>query len=73
MGWAGGEGTWQVLFCVTVAQGEVVIGSMAVKDESAKGSYDQTVKRLVMLRSLLPAEGNERNGNYLRSELIPHK
>lgn len=51
-----------------------MIGSMAVKDEPAKGSYDQTVKRLVMLRSLLPAESNERNGNYLRrSELIPHK
>ena len=67
MGWGGGEDTWQVSFCVSAAQGVAVVGSAVVKGaESEKGSYDLTAKRLAMLRSSLPAVGNERSRNYLR-------
>ena len=55
-GGAGRGGLWQVLSHETVKQGVEVVGSVVMKeDESKKGSCDWAAKRLVMLRSLLPA------------------
>lgn len=64
-----------MFFCVAVACSVVVVGSVVMKeDESKKGSCDQTAKRLVMLRSLVLATGNETQRNYLRrGGLIPQE
>lgn len=75
--WGGGSGRGRnsaSAFLCGCCMGCRGVGSVVMKeDESKKGGCDQTAKRLVMLRSLVLAAGNERQRNYLRrGGLMPH-